>query len=195
MSHFLKDARSVVNKLKEWIQGHHVTPNITRFKKDDETYTETDEEKLEILSTHFEKVFNSDVNIDWSILSEINQKPVFKIIDITLQFNKFTFLINKLTLHRAAVKNCISPNAIKALDKENKTFLFEICSDFFENKKDIEEWQIGVLKILPKKGDLSNPNNWRGINLLDVVSKVISIVITNRLQIVLKKSEHPCSLV
>ena len=45
-----------------------------------------------------------------------------------------------------------------------------------------------------KKGDLSNPNNWRGINLLDVVSKVISLVVTNRLQIVLKKIGTPMQL-
>ena len=100
-----------------------------------------------------------------------------------------------MTIHRSTGDNGISPNAIKALDKENRSFLFEICSDFFENKVNIEEWQIGVLKILPKKGDLTNPNNWRRINLLDVVSKVISIVITNRLQLVFKKVEHLCSLV
>ena len=88
-----------------------------RFKKEDETYTETDEEKLEILSTHFEKVFNSDVNIDWSILLEIKQKPILHFIDTELQFNEFSFAINKLTLHRAAGENGISPNAIKALDK------------------------------------------------------------------------------
>ena len=151
MSHFPKDAWSAVNKLKEWIQGHHGTANIMRFKKEDETYTETDKETLEMLSTHFEKLFNSDVNIDWSILSEIKQKPVFKIIDTTLQFNEFSFAINKLTLYRAADENGISPNAIKSLDKENRIFLFEICSDFFENKVDIEEWQTGVLKRLPKK--------------------------------------------
>ena len=86
------------------------------------------------MSTHFEKVFNSDVNIDWSILSEIKQKPVFKIIDTTLQFDKFSFTINKLTLLRAAGENSIYPNAIKALDKENRTFLFEICSDFSKIK-------------------------------------------------------------
>ena len=90
-----------------------------------------------------------------------------------------------MTIHRSTGDNGIPPNAIKALDKENRSFLFEICSDFFENKVDIKEWQIGVLKIL-QKGDLTNPNNWRRINLLDVVSKVISIVITNRLQLVLK---------
>ena len=46
----------------------------------------------------------------------------------------------------------------------------------------VSECQTGNLKILPRKGDLSNTNDWRGINLLDVTSKVISIVITCRFQ-------------
>ena len=58
---------------------------------------------------------------------------------------------------------------------------FKICSEYFNDELDIEEWKIGNLKILPKKGDLSNSNNWRGINLLDVVSNLISIVLTIRL--------------
>ena len=151
MSHFPKDAWSVVNKLKEWIQSHHITPNIMRFKKEDNTYTDTDEEKVAMLSTQFENVFNSTVNIDWSILTEIKQKPVFKVIDTILQYNEFSFAINKLTLHRIARDNGISPNAIKVLDKEKRSLLFEICSDFFENKVDTKEWQIGILKILKKR--------------------------------------------
>ena len=55
-----------------------------RFKKEDNTYTETDEEKVEILSTHFEFFFNGTVNIEWIILTEIKQKPVFKVIDTIL---------------------------------------------------------------------------------------------------------------
>ena len=50
--------------------------------------------------------------------------------------------------------------------------------------------EIENLKILPKKGDLSNPNNWREINFLDVVSKLMSILLTIRLQIVLKNRFH-----
>ena len=34
------------------------------------------------------------------------------------------------------------------------------------------------LKILPKKGDLRDLNNWRGIMLLDAASKVVSMIIT-----------------
>ena len=48
------------------------------------------------------------------------------------------------------------------------------------------EWLIASLKVLPKKGDLKNPNNWRGIILLDVNSKIISIFINTKLQKLLK---------
>ena len=90
--------------------------------------------------------------------------------------------IKKLTLHKAPGLNGISPNAIRALDSDNIQILFDICYKFFNDEISIQDWQIGNLKILPKKGDLSNTNNWRGINLLDVTSKVISIIITSRLQ-------------
>ena len=43
------------------------------------------------------------------------------------------------------------------------------------------------LKLLPKKADLRNLNNWRGIMLLDAASKIISMVINNRLQQLLKE--------
>ena len=49
----------------------------------------------------------------------------------------------------------------------------------------------GCLKILPKNGKLSDPNNWKGINLLDVVSKFMPLVITSRLQHILKLESTP----
>ena len=41
--------------------------------------------------------------------------------------------------------------------------------------------------MLPKKGDLRDLNNWRGIMLLDAASKIISMVINDRLQRLLKE--------
>ena len=51
------------------------------------------------------------------------------------------------------------------------------------------EWLIACIKVLPKKGDLKNPNNWRGIILPDIISKIISIFINIKLKIVLKHEE------
>ena len=175
-----KDSWKAVNTLKEWIQGHHKTPDIMRVVKEDGSFTGTDEEIVDILAHHFYKVYNSNVEIEWSVLDDLNQKPARSDMNLPLSLFEFENAIRKLILHKAPGDNGVSPNAIKALNKENRLFLFQICYDYFENDQEIEEWQKGCLKILQKKGNLSDPNNWRGINLLDVVSKVISLVITSR---------------
>jgi exonuclease III len=51
----------------------------------------------------------------------------------------------------------------------------------------LEEFARMRLKMLPKKGDLRDLNNWRGIMLLDAASKVISMVVNSRLQRLLKE--------
>jgi hypothetical protein len=50
-----------------------------------------------------------------------------------------------------------------------------------------EEWLVARLKLLPKKGDLTQCKNWRGICLLDVASKVLSSILVQRMQSVLKE--------
>ena len=72
------------------------------------------------------------------------------------------------------------------MDSDNTKILFDIGYKFFNDEISIQDWQIGNLKILPKEGDLSSTNNWRGINLLDITSKVIYIVITSRIQSALR---------
>ena len=107
MSYFTKDAWSAVNKLKYWIQGNHVTPNIMRFKKADDTYTKTDEEKLEVLSPHFTKVFNSNVNTDWSNLTEVKQKLNYSIMNSVLQLINWLYieLQGIIVYHRMQLKH------------------------------------------------------------------------------------------
>ena len=56
------------------------------------------------------------------------------------------------------------------------------------------EWLVARVKILPKKGDLSQCKNWRAICLLDVASKIVSTVMVGRFQTVLKEEglEEQC---
>jgi hypothetical protein len=51
------------------------------------------------------------------------------------------------------------------------------------------EWEDG-LKILEKSGDLSNPNNHRGIMLLEVAMKVIANVLKVRLVTISETLPH-----
>ena len=59
--------------------------------------------------------------------------------------------------------------------------LMELVSDVAEGRVPAD-WSDAVLVPIPKKGDLSQCDNWRGIALLDVVGKVVARVIQGRLQ-------------
>ena len=69
--------------------------------------------------------------------------------------------------------------------------LFLIYSDYFNNNIVHENWQCGNQEVLPHKGDFSNTDNWRWIYLLDVASKLTTLVITVRFQKVLGKIVNP----
>ncbi len=45
-----------------------------------------------------------------------------------------------------------------------------------------ESWLVGKLRHLPKSGDLSNPNNWRGITLLAVIAKLFRLILLGPLK-------------
>ena len=49
---------------------------------------------------------------------------------------------------------------------------------------------MGVLKILPKKGDLSDQGNHRGIMLLEVAYKIIAIIILARIRPIEERLHH-----
>ena len=70
---------------------------------------------------------------------------------------------------------------LKAGEPEISCVLAAIFKAIWEEKRLPEDWQTGLLFKLPKKGDLENCNNWRGIMLLSKTSKVFSKIILNRL--------------
>ena len=60
--------------------------------------------------------------------------------------------------------------------------LLDLVHTAWRDKCVPKDWVDAVLEPIPKKGDLSNCDNWRGIPLLDVVGKVIARILQDRLQ-------------
>lgn len=65
--------------------------------------------------------------------------------------------------------------------------LYSLFGRIWEEEKTPTEWAEGHIVKLPKKGDLRKCNNYRGITLLSVPSKVFNRVILNRLQEIVDK--------
>jgi len=53
------------------------------------------------------------------------------------------------------------------------------------------EWKQGLIIKLPKKGDLTECSNWRGITLRNTIGKILAIIIHNRLKEELEPKMRP----
>ena len=51
--------------------------------------------------------------------------------------------------------------------------LHDLLSLIWEEERTPEDWYKGLIVKLPKKGDLTNCVNWRGINLMPTAAKVM----------------------
>jgi len=60
--------------------------------------------------------------------------------------------------------------------------IHRIILDIWETEKIPEEWKCAVIHPLHKKGDKTDPNNYRGISLLPVSYKILSKALLNRLE-------------
>jgi hypothetical protein len=64
--------------------------------------------------------------------------------------------------------------------------LFDFVLKFWNGDDDFSEWHEGLGALVPKKGDLHDLNKWCLINLMDVGSKILSCILTQRAYTLLK---------
>ena len=89
--------------------------------------------------------------------------------------------MRQLKSHKAGGKNGILPDMIKSCGPHIILF----CTVWREEQVP-SEWRDAVLVPIPKKGDLTLCDNWRGISLLDVVGKLFAKIVQSRLQMVVE---------
>ncbi|XP_046805059.1 uncharacterized protein LOC111688096 [Lucilia cuprina] len=82
----------------------------------------------------------------------------------------------------------ISPELLTADRTTSARLLEPIIRAFWTHESLPDELSDGVIINLPKKGDLTNRKNWRGITLLSMVNKVIAHIINNRLSTTISQS-------
>jgi hypothetical protein len=97
--------------------------------------------------------------------------------------------IKKLKCGKAAGLDEISAEFLKSAENIVVPFLTKLFNSLFEQGLFPEEWCRSVIVPLFKKGDVNSPENYRGISLLNVVSKVFTSILNRRLY-TWAESEH-----
>jgi len=144
--------------------------------------TSKEDEILKRWKDHFEEVFNmSDPKC------EVFITPAINILDINTEppsIDEVKNAISTLKNGKAVGIDQIHAEFLKAEEYWTPTVLTSILKKIWESEEIPTFWKTGLIVKLPKKGDLSNCNNYRGIMLLSVTMKVMSRVILNRISVI-----------
>ena len=90
--------------------------------------------------------------------------------------------IQHLKSNKAPGLDWISGEMIKCGGDEMAQHLTGLLNTCWSFERVPSDWKKGVIVKVPKKGTLTDCNNWRGITLLSVPGKVLCIVLLNRLR-------------
>ena len=81
----------------------------------------------------------------------------------------------------------VTAEMLKAEKQMTPKLLATIFNNIWQDEQAPDEWNHDLIVKLKKKGDLGNCDNWRGITLLSLTSKIFSRIILKRLQDALEK--------
>jgi hypothetical protein len=152
------------------------------MKKPDGNFAINDNENAEVFKNHFEKLYNMDCSYDHNILQEIPTMETKQPLAKQFTEREIKQALKKMKYEKSPGPNGIPTEAFKNLEGKTFTKFMEILNQYWnDDNYEIPEWQELGFSILPKSGDLSNPNKWRGIALGDIAAKCTSSIIATRL--------------
>ena len=161
------------------------------MRKEDGTRCKSSEENAQFFKEYFKKLYERVSICDRSVLELLQQEPAISGVDHPPTNEEILKSGNSLKNNPPGEPGLTS-QMFKAIVSNNKTLqlLRSITLDFWENELPPDQWETGLLKIFPKKGDLSQPGNYRGIMLLDVAYKIIANIVQSRLVPIAEKLDH-----
>lgn len=90
--------------------------------------------------------------------------------------------IKKLKNNKAPGIDNITSELLKADIDTTAQWLKKLYDEIWEKEETPSEWAKGILVTLPKKGDLSKCQNWRGITLMSTPCKILGSILIERIK-------------
>ena len=141
---------------------------------------QSEEGQINRWKEHFEKLLNRPApSIPPDIQSAVSD------LDINCEEptnEEILKAIKQLKSGKAAGPDSIPAEALKTNQDTTVRMFYPLFCKIWQEEEIPTEWKEGYLIKLPKKGDLSNCANYRGITLLSVPGKVFSRILLNRMK-------------
>ena len=160
------------------IVGHKADTGKPIKAKDGSTLTKP-ADQLERWKEHFSEILNGPSAEDLPVVEEgeeleVNMGPITS--------DEICGAVRKTKSGKAPGIDNIPPEALKADSRTTADVMQKLLQDIWEKEEIPEEWKTWIIIKLPKKGDLGDCNNWRGIQLLSLPSKILARILLERLK-------------
>ena len=187
MRHTPKSAWEGIKVLAGGMLSHHKALTVMRFKLPNGNLAVSDTENASILGPHFKRVYTNHRKIDWTVLDNIQQRMTMVELDTKITLEELKKAVTKSAKGKSPVLNKVPPDAFKALSEKNLSLLLDFLNAFCNKETDFDEWHEGQVIPVPKSGDLSDPNKWCGVTLMDLGSKIFSSILSMQLFHIIKE--------
>ena len=129
---------------------------------------------------HFKKVLDTEMVDEQQddIFDTDDNEPL---LDRPISREEVLLAVRKLKSCKAAGPDDVIGELFKYSGNVVIDFLVQLFNFLFNNGVFPDNWTESILLPLYKKGDINDPNNYRGISLCDISSKLYSSIINSRL--------------
>ncbi|BHF83864.1 hypothetical protein SprV_0902701200 [Sparganum proliferum] len=150
--------------------------------------------KVERWREHFEHHLNYDTQLTSPLLSssaEFPPSPTYAVPCDSPSEEEIVDAIRKLRNNKAAGEDGIPAEIFKSCVETLAPWLHEVIERAWRDEVVPDDWGLGILVPILKKGDKTRCENYRDICLIDVAAKIFAIVLLRRFQTVCDSRTGP----
>ncbi|MEW8548045.1 MAG: reverse transcriptase family protein, partial [Candidatus Thiodiazotropha sp.] len=162
--------------------------SVTNLKKDDTSHTTSNQEKAEVLNSYFASVFTHE---NWDEMPDLTDRdfdtPLYNIAIDTSMVEK---VLKELNAGKSMGPDEIHPLLLKTMPKVFSVPLTLIFQKSVNTGQVPKVWKDARVTPLFKKGQKSDPGNYRPVSLTSIVCKCMEKIIRSSILTHLVRNNH-----
>ena len=152
--------------------------NVSSLLKEDGKLTTNDLEKSEVLNDFFGSVFTVEDKSDIPVF--IPNKPINSFVNtVNITVEDMSNALNSLKMNKSPGPDGLHPRVLKELSKEIAYPLKYIFDLTIKTGKFPDKWKVAEVRPIFKKGNKTQPGNYRPVSLTSIVCKVFEGFVRN----------------
>jgi hypothetical protein len=160
--------------------AHHQKKTTMAMCLPDGLHAANASKNMSVLSPHFNQVYNNHRATNPTLLEQVPQRRTLWELDDPISWKEFSKAVTKLKNVKAPGLTGVPPEAFKAMSPANSWHVYKHVNDIFLGNTNHKQWHRSQCVLVPKSGNLSDPNKLQGVMLMDVCSKIINSVMNGR---------------